>query len=212
MKRILEKAAIGLLVTASLGMSGVANAGLSWQEQATATRAEAFDVSGITPMGGGAVGTTVSLGKLVADTANTVVFTVLGEESGFSNNFHLTVSPFTTLADSSTGASASILASVGLLQFKFEGDTGVFFFNGDTPLPALSIGLIGTNMTIGGNFYEYVIGYNDSAGSATELSDWDDMVVGVSMVPEPEIYAMMAAGLGLMGFVARRRKQNGAVV
>jgi len=26
-------------------------------------------------------------------------------------------------------------------------------------------------------------------------------------VPEPEIYAMLAAGLGLMGFVARRRKQ-----
>ncbi|GEM_PF-668276 len=29
-------------------------------------------------------------------------------------------------------------------------------------------------------------------------------------VPEPEIYAMMGLGLGLMGFVARRRKQNGA--
>lgn len=29
----------------------------------------------------------------------------------------------------------------------------------------------------------------------------------ITPVPEPEIYAMMAAGLGLMGFVARRRKQ-----
>ncbi len=29
-------------------------------------------------------------------------------------------------------------------------------------------------------------------------------------VPEPETYAMMLAGLGLMGFVARRRKQNAA--
>jgi len=30
-------------------------------------------------------------------------------------------------------------------------------------------------------------------------------------VPEPEIYAMLAAGLGLMGFVARRRQKSGAV-
>lgn len=29
-------------------------------------------------------------------------------------------------------------------------------------------------------------------------------------IPEPEIYAMMIAGLGLMGFVARRRKQQAA--
>jgi len=30
------------------------------------------------------------------------------------------------------------------------------------------------------------------------------------MIPEPEIYAMMLAGLGLMGFVARRRYQGSA--
>ncbi|MBI5789952.1 MAG: PEP-CTERM sorting domain-containing protein [Rhodocyclales bacterium] len=29
-------------------------------------------------------------------------------------------------------------------------------------------------------------------------------------VPEPETYALMLAGLGLMGFVARRRKQRSA--
>lgn len=32
----------------------------------------------------------------------------------------------------------------------------------------------------------------------------------VTPVPEPEIYAMLAAGLGLMGFVARRRQQVAA--
>lgn len=32
-------------------------------------------------------------------------------------------------------------------------------------------------------------------------------VTSVSAVPEPEIYAMLAAGLGLMGFFARRRRQ-----
>ncbi|MDP1672545.1 MAG: FxDxF family PEP-CTERM protein, partial [Burkholderiales bacterium] len=30
----------------------------------------------------------------------------------------------------------------------------------------------------------------------------------VSAIPEPETYAMMAAGLGLLGFVARRRKKT----
>jgi len=32
----------------------------------------------------------------------------------------------------------------------------------------------------------------------------------ITAVPEPEIYAMLAAGLGLMGFVARRRRQQAA--
>jgi hypothetical protein len=33
---------------------------------------------------------------------------------------------------------------------------------------------------------------------------------GVAAVPEPDTYAMMLAGLGLLGFVARRRKQQAA--
>jgi len=35
--------------------------------------------------------------------------------------------------------------------------------------------------------------------------------IAAAPIPEPEIYAMMAAGLGLMGFVARRRQRNGAM-
>ena len=33
-------------------------------------------------------------------------------------------------------------------------------------------------------------------------------IVSVTLVPEPEIYAMLLAGLGLMGFVANRRRQT----
>jgi len=35
---------------------------------------------------------------------------------------------------------------------------------------------------------------------------YDISVIGVVPVPEPETYAMLLAGLGLMGAVARRRK------
>jgi hypothetical protein len=37
------------------------------------------------------------------------------------------------------------------------------------------------------------------------------MSVDVPAIPEPETYAMMLAGLGLLGFVARRRRQQGGL-
>jgi hypothetical protein len=35
-------------------------------------------------------------------------------------------------------------------------------------------------------------------------------VTFTAAVPEPETYAMMMAGLGMLGFIARRRKQSAA--
>ena len=54
--------------------------------------------------------------------------------------------------------------------------------------------------------YDLVIGFND----ALEVDgDYDDLVIGVRVtaVPEPETYALMLAGLGVIGFIARRRRQ-----
>jgi PEP-CTERM motif len=39
-------------------------------------------------------------------------------------------------------------------------------------------------------------------------SNWVAMGESVSPIPEPETYALMLAGLGVVGFVARRRKQR----
>lgn len=55
-------------------------------------------------------------------------------------------------------------------------------------------------------------------GLSFDCSNCDDLtpilsgyVTSMSAVPEPETYAMMLAGLGLLGFAARRRKQTTAV-
>lgn len=183
-------------------------------------------------------GSTIATGALMADSALELRFTYLGSEAAYDNVFNnLYVFGSKIYDDSDNTAKApngyteSVLGvtsvvgqmtSAGAVDFMFEGDstvgtnkayndrvlhaawspTGVAGWSDTT-----SIGLIGTNMVVAGKTYAYVIGYNDSAGQAT-LGDWDDFVIGVNAVPEPETYAMLLAGLGLMGFVARRRKQS----
>ncbi len=71
------------------------------------------------------------------------------------------------------------------------------------------------NGTTGSTFHQVALGagqyYFDvtgiAGGAAGGLYSIATTVLAAP-VPEPEIYAMMAAGLGLMGFVARRRQQR----
>ena len=59
------------------------------------------------------------------------------------------------------------------------------------------------------------IGHYTTSGATVNASlisglivPWD---IAVAPIPEPETYAMMLAGLSLMGFVARSRKQKDAI-
>ncbi|MGY1490667.1 PEP-CTERM sorting domain-containing protein [Methylobacillus pratensis] len=51
-----------------------------------------------------------------------------------------------------------------------------------------------------------VVEHSQTYATRLTQSDVFNQVVAVAAVPEPETYAMLLAGLGLMGFVARRRK------
>jgi hypothetical protein len=80
--------------------------------------------------------------------------------------------------------------------------------DGGNPLSFASYVVLGN--TDGGGFtpytkggeYDFVLGFNDSYKYD---ADHNDLVVGfkVSVVPEPETYALLLAGLGIMGFIAR---------
>jgi len=52
--------------------------------------------------------------------------------------------------------------------------------------------------------------YLNSGGTIYKLGDASSAFGVTTPVPEPETYAMMLAGLGMLGFMARRRKQQAA--
>jgi hypothetical protein len=202
-----------LAAVAVVAAAGTAHAGLSFQQTAMGTRTEMFNnISGMTNL---AVGTTLSLGSLITDQLGTVSFTYLGQESGYSDRL-LTIGGSTLLTESNavgTTVSRAVTAP-GAIDFQFEGYNGFYAINGGTWSNGTSIGLLGQNRTVNGTLFDFVLGYNDSAGSAT-LGDWDDFVVGVNFkaspvtaVPEPETYGMMLVGLGLIGTIARRRRKS----
>ncbi|MER0216324.1 MAG: PEP-CTERM sorting domain-containing protein [Nitrosomonas sp.] len=184
---------------------GTAHAALSFVATDSATRTEDFNIVGFATL---PAGSTVSLGHLdfTGPGSQTVTYTYLGQESGFIDKFYDTLGGTSLLESDPVGTSvSSVVSAVGPLSFKFEGDSGRFAINGGVWDKDTSIGLIGTNMLVGSTTYAYVLGYNDSAGTK-HLGDWDDFVIGVSAIPEPETYAMLLIGLGLIGFTLRHQR------
>lgn len=59
-------------------------------------------------------------------------------------------------------------------------------------------------LTLGAGSYVFAISGKAGSAAAYNLSS----IATAAPVPEPETYAMLMAGLGVVGFVARRRRSN----
>ncbi len=78
---------------------------------------------------------------------------------------------------------------------------------GTTTVTGLKFNLLSGNNTF--NFAYTAPGFaNGSSGQDLSDEGWGIASASVTAVPEPEVYGMMLMGLGLMGFVARRRKND----
>lgn len=149
-----------------------------------------------------------------------VTYTYLGSDAGFTNSFVTDVGTFTNQGVTPLGTSISENVGFGDLNFSFQTSSPSYaIFNGTTITNTTDFGY-GFNegvfgivhapggSTVNGNIYQDLLIYNDPVSGGDY--DYNDLVVGVnfrtSPVPEPESYGMMLAGLGLLGFIAARRK------
>ena len=165
------------MIVASVGLAVAASA-------ASAQEATPVPLT-LTPSGGALVATfTRPVTGLFVDTFSFTPASVSG-----------TVSVTLTPVNGSVSFVAALLNDDGFSFLPELGQTSFSFqsvVNASTPLALTVFGFAGDAETLG-----------DMAGSYLGSIQ----VQGVSAIPEPQTWALLLAGLGVMGFAARRRRQ-----
>jgi hypothetical protein len=186
-----------VFATATFGSSAV---------MAQTTPAPTANVIGTTPQvldltnGSGFFGDTFAMNNNGATFADHFTFSVNGTTS---MNFDAIVSSISRTAD--TGLDFS-----GLSLYRVGGGTGTGGTAGDTLVTngtslhsgEMDVWTLSSDNLTAGDYYVLVSGNLVSDTSASFGG-----AVMLAPVPEPETYGMMLAGLGVLGFLARRRKQ-----
>jgi hypothetical protein len=154
--------------------------------------------------------------------SNAAAALVLDGYSGWQLATVSTTSPIGSVFDCSTGTASACASAGNQLGYMFYHNLGGTFFQDKTGTQTSLLGgqvLTGIQpqswaSTESSTISAWAFYFNDGAASplpkSVQVSAWAVYSGDVAAVPEPETYAMMLAGLGLMGFVARRRRQKEA--
>lgn len=151
-------------------------------------------------------------GLLDSGIGGALTVTFLGKDDAWHTNTlsfgDLVINNMTT----AVGSSYTIDVAAGALDFLFTDTTDgdVVPNGGPSSAYATYVVTAGSEVAEGNpafGKYDFILGFND--GHIYD-ADYDDLVVGLSLVPipEPETYALMLAGLGAVGFMARRRRRQ----
>jgi hypothetical protein len=160
--------------------------------------------------------------SVIVSSTNNVIATYQGNSASYSNNLLLSapVNGLGTIFNNQTSPVGSTfdLGSFAIgTELIFElnvTNTGYSYFTGaaarnpDGMAHARVENAWQPNTTLVS--FEDLYGTPEGAGGFNDLSFSFTNVTSVNAVPEPETLALMLAGLGLVGTIARRRKANQA--
>jgi hypothetical protein len=151
---------------------------------------------------GTAQAATVNAGTISSSFSH--VFNVASGAS-FADTINFSVAGPSTL----TGSAASLTLSLGSLSLLDIAGLTVNVWNNSHPFGTTNFGSFAGgpgsytfNLPTAGNYHVDITGTATGAFGGTYA-----VGLQVAAVPEPETYAMLLAGLGVMGAIARRRKQ-----
>lgn len=200
-----------IAVAALAAVAGAANAQLSYST--SGSYLDPIDANDVPLFSSGLEDALISTAL-----AGTLTVSFLGKEASHDNVFEVAGTPLLSILNGvAPGVSGSTFINAGDVPFRFlDNDDSTSVPNGGNS-PSTSQGgyvIFGkrdpqgqwTPMTMyNSTTYDLIIGFNDGAKVD---ADYDDHVFGLTMapIPEPSTYALMAAGLAAVGFVARRRK------
>jgi len=171
-----------------------------------ATSAFGYSLLGITalskPIIGSAAAPQLDLSFAAASSASAGNVFLYASDTDFTTSGSFLLSAGGTNSGGSGTETARAWGGTSNTEFQFSGANllGTLALSG----PVYS-GTVAGPFSSSVNPYSLTIGVTISR--STSGTSTGDLNLQVAAIPEPETYALMLAGLGLMGFAARRRKQ-----